>query len=117
MARHAIHPDDHSDDEYGGQEQEKPLETVFTDFPAVESNGGGQAESGSQPDTAPDESDQARSACTLEVDENNTDHQGGFDTLTESDQKGRDQVGDPSCKPVATPKLEFSCFAPLGQGI
>ncbi len=44
-----------------------------------------------------------RTAGAVEIDEDDADNESGFDTLAQSDEKGGDQRGSPSCKSVATP--------------
>ncbi len=48
MPRNAIHPNDHRNHEEGGDQQQQALKAVFTDLPALQGHGYGQAERGSR---------------------------------------------------------------------
>src|SRR5579884_275093 len=54
VARNAVHPDDHRNDEDGGEEKEEAFETVLIDLPALQGDGHGQTERGGQGDAGPD---------------------------------------------------------------
>jgi hypothetical protein len=93
MSRNAIHPDDHRNNEDGGNQQEQSFEAVFADAPVFERNRDGQAERGGQAGAKPDESCEMGPRGPGEIDKNDADDEGGLDAFTKSDQKSREQGG------------------------
>ncbi|HEY1858787.1 MAG TPA: hypothetical protein VGG61_00420, partial [Gemmataceae bacterium] len=88
VARNAIHPYDHRNDEAGGHQIHQPLKAVFADPPALQSDGNAQAQRRRGGDTKPDESRQLRAAGPGKIDQDNADDQRGLDALSKSDDEG-----------------------------
>jgi len=60
MARNAIHPDNHRNNEDGATSRSSPSKAVFAYAPVFERNRDGEAERGGQADAKPDESRKMR---------------------------------------------------------
>jgi len=85
MARNAVHPKDHRNDEDGGDKKEQPLEAVFADTPMLEGNCDSEAECGGQTDAIPDKTGEMRTCGAGKIDENDADDEGSLDAFTKSD--------------------------------
>jgi len=88
VARNAIHPYDHRNDEAGGHQIHQPLEAVFADPPPFQSDGNAQAQRRRGGNTKPDESRQVGAAGPGKINQDNADDERGFDTFPESDNEG-----------------------------
>ena len=91
VARNAVHPNDHRNHEEGSDEQQQALKAVFADLPALQSHGDRQAQRGSGGYTVPSETGEMRAAGARQINEDNADNEGSFDTLTEGNEKGSEQ--------------------------
>lgn len=85
MARNAVHPNDHRNDEDRGDKKEQSLEAIFADTPALEADSNGKTECGGQADTVPDKSDQMSPSGARKIDKNDADDEGSLDAFTKSD--------------------------------
>jgi hypothetical protein len=90
MFRNAVHPDNHGDDEKRGHQQKQPFKSVFADIETLERNGDGEAESHGSGHATPDKADQMGPIGPRQINQDNADDEGGFDTLTKGDEEGRE---------------------------
>ena len=91
VARNAVHPYDHRNDEEGGDQHQEAFEAVLVDMPVFECDGDGQAECGRGGDAKPNETREMGPAGARQINEDNAYYERGFDTFTEGDKKGREQ--------------------------
>src|SRR5712664_3705892 len=101
VARNAIHPYDHRNNEGRRDQEHQPLKAVFTDTEALQGHRHSQAEHGSHRHAVPDESSQVPAARAGKIDEDNADDQRSFNAFTKCDKKSREHK-DSSCKSFAT---------------
>ena len=87
MARNAVHPYYHRNNEDRGYQQHQPLDAVFADAPALQPHGHSQAQSSGRCDTIPDEARQVGAASAGEIDQDDADDQGRFDPFAKRDKK------------------------------
>ena len=85
VARNAIHPYDHRNNEDRSDEEHEPLKTVFADAPALQRHCHSQAERGRRRYTVPDETCQVPAARAGEIDEDNADDERSFNAFTKCD--------------------------------
>jgi hypothetical protein len=91
VARNAVHPYDHRNDEEGGDQHQEAFEAILIDMPIFEGDGDGETEGGSGGDAKPNETGKMSAAGARQINEDNAYYEGGFDTFTEGDKKGREQ--------------------------
>jgi hypothetical protein len=87
VARHAVHPENHRDDENRRDEQQQPFKSILADTPPFQGNGNGEARGGCRRDAAPDPAHQGRASGAVQINEHDADDQSGFDAFPKSDQK------------------------------
>src|SRR5882762_9687617 len=85
VARNAVHPYDHRNNEDRRDQEHQPLEAVFADAPALQGHGHSQAERSSGCHTVPDETCQASAARSGKIDEDNADDERSFNAFTKCD--------------------------------
>ena len=91
VARNAVHPYDHRNDEEGRDQHQQAFEAIFIDVPVFQGDGHGQAERRGRGHAIPDEARKLRAASAGQINEDNADNQRSFDTFTESDKESREQ--------------------------
>jgi len=85
MARNSIHPDDHRNNEDGGNQQKQSFKAVFAYAPVFERNRHSQAKRGSQADAKPDESCKMGPGRPGEINKDDADDERGLDAFTKGD--------------------------------
>jgi len=84
MARNAVHPKDHRNDEDGGDKKEQPLEAVFADTPMLEAIATARLSAAARP--TPYQTKRVRCVRAVrKIDENDADDEGSLDAFTKSD--------------------------------
>src|SRR6266851_7143979 len=91
MPRHAVHPDNHRDHEYGRDEKKHSLEPVFADLPAFQRDGHRKAGHNRDDNASPHPPREIRASGTVQINEYDADDQGGLDTFTKSNEESREQ--------------------------
>jgi len=85
MARNAIHPDNHRNNEDGGSQQKQSFKAVLAYAPVFERNRHGQAERGGQADAKPNESCEMGPGGPGEINKDYADDERGLDAFTKGD--------------------------------
>jgi hypothetical protein len=91
VARNAVHPYDHRNDEEGGDQHQQALEAVLADMPIFEGDGYGETQSGGGGHAKPNETREMGATGAGQINEDNAYYKRGFDTFTEGDKKSREQ--------------------------
>ena len=92
MARRAVHPYNHGDNEDRGEQHQKAFKPVFADLPMFQRDGRRETQGSGQAHAHPNEAGQPGAAGAVEIDEYNADNQSGLGTLTQSNKERGDQA-------------------------